>query len=166
MKPRFLGTHYFEAVLTRRSVGLFVFRKRIYKVRVRAGFALQDEDGNLWRPVLGKDGKKSYASDGATIPPPISWFGAFDPLRYQFSAMGIHDPACKEARLEMLPRFTEIEPRVWIDREAWKVVEVTRPHADDLLRQGIIAEGGWRITSGAYWCGVRAGAALGIGVRK
>lgn len=157
MKPRFLGTHYFEAVLTRRSVGLFVFRKRIFKVRVVEGFALQDEDGVLWRPVLGADGKRSYASDGATIPPPLSWCGAFDPLRYQHSAMGIHDPACSDGRLERLALSA---------RGGWEVVAVPRRQADDLLAQGIIAEGGWRITSGAYWCGVRVGAAMGVGVRK
>jgi hypothetical protein len=157
MKPRFLGTGDFEAVVTRRTTGFFVFRKRIYKVRVRAGFALQDEDGNLWRPVLGKDGKRAYASDGATIPPPISWFGAFDPLRYQCAAMGIHDPACRDGKLELM---TPLDTRVW------QVVDVPRAKADDLLRQGVIAEDGWRITSGAYWLGVRAGAAVGIGVRK
>lgn len=156
MKPRFLGSNDFEAVATRKTTGIFIFRRRIYKVRVRAGFALQDEDGRLWRPKLGKDGKRSYASDGGTIPPPICWFSAFDPLKYQLSCMGIHDPACADAELEcMLTPMSE-----------WSVVAVDRSLADDLLSQGIIAEGGLRVTSGAYWCGVRVGAAFGVGVRR
>jgi hypothetical protein len=49
--------------------------------------------------------------------------------------------------------------------DGWQVVDVSRAQADELLRIGIIAEGGWRATAGAYWCGVRVGAALGVGRR-
>lgn len=156
MKPRFLHPDRFQVELTKRTEGFFVFRKHLFRVTASEGFALQDESGALWRPVMLGTGQTTYMSDGATIPPPLSWIGAFDPLRYQYSAMGIHDPACRTGHLQ---RWADIT-------DGWQVVSVSRPQADDLLRQGIIAEGGWRVTSGAYWCGVRVGAFFGVGVRK
>jgi hypothetical protein len=69
--------------------------------------------------------------------------------------MGIHDPACRCGKLHRWAGLTE----------GWQVVDVSRAQADELLRIGIIAEGGWRATAGAYWCGVRVGAALGVGRR-
>ena len=75
--------------------------------------------------------------------------------------MGIHDPACKYKKLQ---RWTNLA-------DGWQVVDVPRSLADELLRQGVIAEGGFHIgklqvTALCYWLGVRAGAALGVGVRK
>ena len=54
--------------------------------------------------------------------------------------------------------------------DGWQVVDVPRALADELLRQGVIAEGGFhighvQITASAYYAGVRLGAALGIGRR-
>ncbi len=156
MKPRFLHPDRFEAKLTKRTERSIILRRHVYAVTVSEGFALQVEDGTLWRPVILSSGQTHYFSDGATIPYPFAWFvPALDPLRYIMSSMGIHDPACKCRKLER-----------WTPLSGWQVVDVPRALADELLRQGIIAEGGWRVTAGAYWCGVRAGAALGVGVRR
>ncbi len=155
MKPAFLGTDCFEAIATKRTTGWGPFRKRVFKVRIRQGFALRDSSGICWRPVL-RNGQTQYASDGATVPWPLNRLFAGDPLHFQFSAMGIHDPCCNTGYLEALHPGSTM----------WVVVRVTRSQADDLLSQGIIAEDGLRITSTAYWLGVRIGAALGVGVRK
>jgi hypothetical protein len=156
MKPRFLCHDRFEAVLTNRTERSILLRRHVYAVTVSEGFALQDADGVLWRPVILGGGQTSYFSDGATIPYPFAWFvPALDPLRYRLSSMGIHDPACRTGKLQ---RWTNLA-------DGWQVVDVSRAQADQLLRVGIIAEGGWQITAGAYWCGVRAGAALGVGRR-
>jgi hypothetical protein len=156
MKPRFLCPERFEAVLTNRTERSILFRRHVYAVTVSEGFALQDSDGVLWRPVILSSGQTHYFSDGATIPYPFAWFvPALDPLRYRLSSMGLHDPACRCGKLQRWANLTD----------GWQVVDVPRALADDLLRQGIIAEGGWQITAGAYWCGVRTGAALGIGRR-
>jgi hypothetical protein len=74
--------------------------------------------------------------------------------------MGIHDPACKCKKLQRWANLTD----------GWQVVDVPRSLADELLRQGVIAEGGFHIgkvhiTASAYYAGVRLGAALGIGRR-
>jgi hypothetical protein len=61
--------------------------------------------------------------------------------------MGIHDPACRDGKLE---KWDEENLR-------WVVVDVPRSVADDLLKQGVEALGGWWITRWAYWLGVRIG---------
>ncbi len=157
MKPRFLHPDRFEAKLTKRTERSIILRRHVYAVTVSEGFALQDSDGVLWRPVILSSGQTHYFSDGATIPFPLAWIvPALDPLRYIMSSMGIHDPACRCGKLQRWAGITD----------GWQVVAVPRAQADELLRQGVIAEGGWRVTAGAYWCGVRAGAALGVGVRR
>jgi hypothetical protein len=124
-------------------------------VTISEGFALQDEDGILWRPAILGSGQTTYYSDGSTVPFPFNCLTVFSAISYKYSSMGIHDPACKCKKLQR-----------WTEQTGWQIVDVPRAQADELLRQGIIAEGGWRVTAGAYWCGVRAGAALGVGVRR
>jgi hypothetical protein len=137
-----------------------VLRRRLYKVTISEGFALQDEDGVLWRPVILSSGQTTYYSDGSTVPFPINCLTVFSAISYKYSSMGIHDPACKCKKLQRWANLTD----------GWQVVDVPRALADELLRQGVIAEGGFRIgklqvTARCYWLGVRAGAALGIGRR-
>ena len=156
MRPRFLCPERFEAVLTDRTERSILLRRHVYAITVSEGFALQDSDGVLWRPVILSSGQTSYFSDGATIPYPFAWFvPALDPLRYRLSSMGLHDPACRCGKLQRWSGITD----------GWQVVDVPRALADDLLRQGILAEAGWLVTSRLYWLGVRTGAALGIGRR-
>jgi hypothetical protein len=156
MTPRYLCPERFQAVLTNRTERSILLRRHIYAITITEGFALQDSDGVLWRPVIAEGWQTSYFSDGATIPYPLAWFvPALDPLRYRLSSMGIHDPACRCGKLQ---RWAGLDG-------GWQVVDVSRAQADELLRIGIIAEGGWRATAGAYWCGVRVGAALGVGRR-
>jgi hypothetical protein len=153
-KPHFVGTRNFSAVVTKRTTGWFLFRKRIYKVIVREGFYLQDEEGICWRPVMRR-GVARFASDGATVPWPINRFFAGDPLHFQYSCMGIHDPACTYGFLERM------DPAAGV----WEVVRVPRSQADSLMAQGITAEEGLRITRLGYHAGVRIGSFFGVGVR-
>lgn len=149
MKPRFLCPDNFHAELTDRTERSFLLRRHVYHVTWEIGFALQDRDGVVWRPHV-----ESYDSDGASVPHPFDWLiPALDSLRYQRAAMGIHDPAC---RFGKLARWSD-------DACDWQVVPVPRSQADSLLAQGIEAEGGWRLTQGVYWLGVRLGAALAPG---
>jgi hypothetical protein len=155
MKPRFLCPERFQEVPTNRTERSIVLRRRLYKVTISEGFALQDSGGVLWRPVILSSGQTTYYSDGSTVPFPINCLTVFSAISYKYSSMGIHDPACRTGKLQ---RWTNLA-------DGWQVVDVSRAQADELLRVGIIAEGGWRVTAGAYWCGVRAGAALGVGRR-
>jgi hypothetical protein len=155
MKPRFLHPERFQDVLTPRTERSIIFRRRLYKVTISEGFALQDSDGVLWRPVILGSGQTSYYSDGSTVPFPFNCLTVFSAISYKYSSMGIHDPACKCKKLQRWANLTD----------GWQVVDVPRALADDLLRQGILAEAGWLVTSRLYWLGVRTGAALGIGRR-
>jgi hypothetical protein len=147
MKPRFLAPDKFEAVLTDRTTRSFLLRRHVYRVRWENGFALQDRDGGLWRPHV-----EEFDSDGASIPHPLDWLiPALDAFRYRRATMGIHDPACRYGKLEH-----------WdTEMAGWRTVTVPREKADALLAQGIEAEGGWRLTQGVYWVGVRIGAVFG-----
>ena len=142
MKPRFFYPNRFHAELTDRTERSFLLRRRVYECWWESGFCFQDRDGVRWRPAVHE-----YDSDGASIPHPLDWLvPAFEPFRYRRSSMGIHDPACRTGELDrMLPG------------DVWRVVRVPRSLADSLLAQGIEAEGGWQITQGAYWLGVRLG---------
>jgi hypothetical protein len=145
IRPVFLRPECFHAEVTDRTVRSFLVRRDVYAVRIEDGFALLDEKGDLWRPVT-----KVYDSDAASVPHPLDWLvPAFNVLRYKRSSMGIHDPACGEGMLEKWDRASG----------TWKAVRVSRRKADWLFSQGIRAEGGWRITAGTYWVGVRCGAA-------
>jgi hypothetical protein len=160
MKPRFLCPERFQDVLTPRTERSIIFRRRLYKVTISEGFALQAEDGVLWRPVILGGGQTTYYSDGSTVPFPINYLTVFSAVAYKYSSMGIHDPACRCGKLQRWANLTD----------GWQVVDVPRALADELLRQGVIAEGGFhigkvQITSSAYYAGVRLGAALGVGRR-
>lgn len=146
MNPRWQCPKHFEAVLTDRTQRTFLFRRHVYRVRLGVGFALCDDAGALWRPL-----RLEYDSDGASIPHPIDWLvPPLDPLRYRLASMGIHDPACREGALLR-----------WDGEDCrWMPCRVSRTRADELLRQGILASGGWRATAGTYWAGVRIGAAF------
>jgi len=142
-KPRFLSPEKFHAELTGRTERTFLLRRHQYDCRWDDGFALQDRDGNAWRPD-----RPQYHSDGASVPYPLAWFvPAFDSFRYRLSAMGIHDPACRFGRMAKWNPHTML----------WEVVPVPRSLADSLLQQGIHAEGGWAATRFCYWLGVRIG---------
>jgi hypothetical protein len=134
----------FEARLTTRTERPYIFSREVHECTFEDGFAFYDMDGMLWRPS-----RRKYDSDGASIPFPLAILPCFARYKYMYATMGIHDPAC---------RFKELE---LFDMEAceWKVVAVARAKADELLRQGIVALDGWEITGGAYWLGVRVGAA-------
>ena len=142
--PEFLGWEKFHAELTDRTVRSFLFRRDVFRVRILEGFALLDENGDCWRPVV-----KQYDSDAASIPHPLDWLvPALNVLRYKRSSMGIHDPACEYECLEKWSRESGL----------WVPTYVPRGKADWLLAQGIRAEKGWRITARMYWLGVRIGA--------
>ena len=142
-KPVFLYANRFHASLTDRTERSFLLRRHVYRCRWEHGFALRDCEGVLWRPSVHE-----YDSDGASIPHPLDWLiPALDSLRYRRAAMGIHDPACRTGELDRR-----------LPGDCWRVVPVPRVQADDLLRQGIEAEGGWRATGWTYWAGVRVGA--------
>ena len=141
MKPKWLEPDKFHAELTGRTERSFLVRRHVYRCFWDEGFALQDRYGNLWRPA-----RVSYLSDGASVPHPLDWVvPALDSLRYRHAAMGIHDPAYRMGELDCLPYMTD----------EWRVVPVTRRLADSLLAQGVDASGGWKVTQGAYWVGVR-----------
>lgn len=143
MKPRFAFPELFHAEVTDRFERSFLFRRDVFRVRWESGFCLVDRDGNSWRPD-----RPEYDSDAASIPHPLDWiFPCFNVLRYKRASMGIHDPACRFGRLAKWNPYDRI----------WEVVEVRRPLADSLFQQGIQAEGGWKLTRGAYWLGVRIG---------
>lgn len=151
MKPTFHHPERFHAELTgvKQTERTFLCRRHQYLVTIEDGFCLQDAGSRLWRPsrtpLTPNDRPQIvsvYHSDGGSIPHPFDWVMlAFDPLRYRMSTMGIHDPVYRMGTLDLW------EP----DATAWITVKVTRSHANDLLAQGVTAEGGWRITSGSYW---------------
>jgi hypothetical protein len=149
-KPAFLFPERLRAELTDRTERSFLFPRPVHRVTVEEGFAFRDKDGTLWRPA-----RKCYDTDGASVPHPLDWLvPALGAYRYRCATM-LHDAACRYGELE---RF---------DTEAgeWRKVRVPRALADELLRQGVLASGGWRITAGAYWAGVRVGAG-GLRVRE
>jgi hypothetical protein len=143
VRPRWLCPDKFHAELTGKTERSFLLRRHVYKCSWEIGFALQASDGSLWRPHL-----ETYYSDGASIPHPIDWLvPALDSLRYRHAAMGIHDPAWRHGKLD-----------TWNEDACnWNTVCVPRSLADSLLAQGIDASGGWRVTQGIYWAGVRLG---------
>jgi hypothetical protein len=143
MKPGFFMPQQFHIDLTARVERSFLVRRHTFRCSRGPDWRFCDRDGQSWRPV-----PQEWDSDGASIPHPLDWIvPAFDPYRYRQSAMGIHDPAC---------RFGELEK--WDAHSmTWVRVTVPRSLADSLLQQGIQAEGGWMLTRGAYWLGVRIG---------
>jgi hypothetical protein len=145
VKPHFAFPHKFHAELTghRSTERSFFVRRHQYHCWYEPDWCFTDRDGQAWRPA-----RKEWHSDGASIPHPLDWLvPAFDGLRYRQSTMGIHDPACRDGKLE---RWDAHKMR-------WVVVAVPRSLADSLLQQAIHAEGGWALTRGAYWLGVRIG---------
>ena len=148
MKPHFAFPHKFHAELTGKTERSFLVRRHQYRCWYEDDWCLVDRDGQAWRPA-----RREWQSDGASIPHPLDWLiPALDPYRYRQAAMGIHDPACRDGRLE---RWDAHAMR-------WTVAKVPRSLADSLLQQGIQAEGGWALTRGVYWLGVR----IGSGFRK
>ena len=139
--PKWICPDRFEAVLTDETERPFLLRRHVYKCTWEDGFALQDQNGDLWRPPV-----REYKSDGSSVPHPLDWcIPALDSLRYRRASMGIHDPAYRTGKLAVLRK----------DATEWIMVEVTKAEADSLLAQGIDASGGWRLTQGVYWLGVR-----------
>ena len=142
-RAKFFNEDLFHAELTQGSERPFIFARPRFKCSFEDGFFFRDEDGNLWRPS-----KRYYFSDGASVPYPIALVPPFTPYRYKAPTMGIHDPACRFGELEQYNSATY----------EWKVVVVPRRLADELLRQGVKAKGGWKATRFGYWAGVRIGA--------
>jgi len=146
MKPQFFHTDDFEAVLADKYERSFLFRRVLHLVKTTGSFCMRDEDETLWRPH-----EPEFLSDAASVPHPFDWFiPALNVYRYKWATMGIHDPACRTGKLDRMLKG-ELE---------WTHVVVPRSQADSLLAQGIDAMGGWKITQGVYWLGVRAGAGL------
>lgn len=149
MTPKFLHPDRFEAVVADGEEHTFLLPRTLYVIRWDDGFCLRDRNGECWRPA-----KREYKCDLSSVPHPFTLLPCFIPTRYKRAA-AIHDYACRYGHLEKY----DPEPNKWI------VVAVPRWKADQLIADGLDAEGAWRVTEWAYYGGVRVGAGL-VAIKK